>query len=64
MQKKPTYEQLIAVLRKVRDRSFRYPDSDYYERCSCGRSPHNDPPHKPDCLTVEINDLLKRAEQT
>ena len=58
----PKYDELVTALRKLRDRSFRYPNSDYYEYCSCGRSPYNVPRHEPGCLTVMVNDLLDRID--
>ncbi len=56
----PTYDELVILLVELRDKKFRYPNSDWYEYCSCGRNPNKVPQHTEDCLTVKVNDMLKR----
>ncbi len=61
---KPTYDELVDLLQELRDRKFRYPNSDLHEYCSCGRSPYSVPQHRDDCLTVKLNNMLKRIDSS
>lgn len=60
--RKPTYDELVDLLRDIATRHFHEPDSDAYEYCPCcSRSPYNVPPHDDDCLVPRIADVLARV---
>lgn len=49
-----------AFLLRLEQRRYHEPNSDWHEYCAgCGRSPYNVPPHKDDCLVVELAALLE-----
>lgn len=53
-------QQLRGILLEIQERHLHEPNSDYYEYCSgCRCSPHNIPPHTPDCLVPRIAKMLK-----
>lgn len=64
--RKLSMPQQIKLLREVLEamqKTYREPNSDYYERCNgCGRSPHNVPAHADDCLVPRIANVLEKTK--